>query len=52
MLRGKPGESLLSKKNMTTLPGFTNFHLKKLQDFWNNETKVEMFGRNAQQHIG
>lgn len=37
---------------MTTQLRFTNFHLKKLQDVWNNETKVEMFGHNAQHHTG
>jgi len=35
---------------------FVKLHLNKPQDFWNNvlwtdQTKVEMFGHNAQQHI-
>lgn len=42
------GLPLLSKKNMAT-----KLHLNKPQDFWNillwkDETKVEMFGHNAQ----
>ena len=35
---------------------FVMFHLNKPQDFWNNvlwtdQTKVEMFGLDAQQHV-
>ena len=35
---------------------FAKLHLNKAQDFWNNvlwtdQTKVEMFGHNAQQHV-
>ena len=35
---------------------FVKLHLNKPQDFWNNvlwtdQTKVEMFGHNAQQHV-
>ena len=35
---------------------FAKLHLNKPQDFWNNvlwtdQTKVEMFGHNAQQHV-
>ena len=51
--RRKP---LLSKKNMAAQLRFAKLHLNKPQNFWDNvlsihQTKVEMFGHNAQQHI-
>jgi len=50
--RRKP---LLSKKNMAAQLRFAKLHLNTAQDFWNNlwsdQTKVEMFGPNAQQHV-
>ena len=41
---------------MTEQLRFVKLHLNKPQDFWNNvlwtdQTKVEMFGHNAQQHV-
>ena len=38
------------------LQRFAKLHLNKAQDFWNNvlwtdQTKVEMFAHNAQQHV-
>jgi len=47
---------LLSKKNMAARLRFANLHLNKSQDFWKNvlwtdETKVEIFGHNAQSHV-
>lgn len=50
-------EKTLSKfKKMVAYCRFTQFHLNYPQDFWNNvlqtdETKVEMFGHNAQNHV-
>ena len=51
--RRKP---LLSKNNMAAQLRFVKLHLNKAQDFWNNvlwteQSKVEMFGHNAQQHV-
>ena len=47
---------LLSKKNMAAQLRFAKLHLNKPQDFWNNvlwtdDTEVEMFGHNPQQHV-
>ena len=43
-------------KNMAAQLRFAKLHLNKAQDFWINvlwtdQTKVEMFGPNAQQHV-
>jgi len=47
---------LLSKKNMAARLRFANLHLNNSQDFlnnvlWTDETKVEIFGHNAQSHV-
>ena len=54
--KGCKRKPLLSKKNMAAQLLFAKLHLNKPQDFWNNvlwtdQTKVEMFGHNAQQHV-
>jgi len=50
------GDNLFSKKNMSAHLRFVKFHLNKQNDtlsnvLWTDETRVEMFGHNVQQHL-
>jgi len=54
--RGPRRKPFLSNKNMATRLWFARLYLNKPRDFWNkvlwtDETKLEMFGHNAQHHF-